>query len=431
MPYKLRKAPKRDLYWVIGKDGTKHSKEPLPRERAEAQMRALYAAEVKMRGGASSFTPEMRERFRQMLTTPSNRITTPEQSQMEQQQANEDSVFKKYGMTRPRSILGSGPIPSRNVLQQIATQSYQANPSAQVSDLTLISATPTLKFYKAPDNTIVVGIRGTKPTDLRDVKADAMIAAGQLESSDRFKDDLNTLQQFQMKYPPSANDYYGVGHSLGGAILDSFLKKGLLKNGVSYNPAIQPQNLSDTSIPNDRIFAENDPLYALAKPFLAKKPEVRPQRQKKWWEKLVSAIPYAGTAYNTYQGHMLDQFAGGAKAHKSFQAQLKSIGISPSKYLKEAQAAAKSAGLPYKVLGFADDGEHKLAIPNADGKMIKFGRVGYNDFLLWRHLEASGKVPRGEAAKHQNVFQKSHSAMKGNWRKDPFSPNNLALKILW
>jgi hypothetical protein len=378
-------------------------------------------------------SPAMAERFRQMVTPmfPSNRITTPEQAQREREQENEDSVFKKYGMTRPRSILGSGPIPSRNVLQQIATQSYQANPSAQVSDLTLISATPTLKFYKAPDNTIVVGIRGTKPTDFRDVKADAMIAAGQLESSDRFKDDLNTLQQFQMKYPPSANDYYGVGHSLGGAILDSFLKKGLLKNGVSYNPAIQPQNLSDTNIPNERIFAENDPLYALAKPFLAKKPEVRQQRQKKWWEKLVSAIPYAGTAYNTYQGHMLDQFAGGAKAHTSFQAQLKSLGITPTKYLKDARAAARSAGLPHKVLGFADDGEHKLAIPNADGKMIKFGRVGYNDFLLWRHLEASGKVPRGEAAKRRNVFQKSHSAMKGNWRKDPFSPNNLALKILW
>lgn len=44
MPYKLRKAPNRDLYWVVGEDGTKHSKDPIPKERAEAQMRALYAA---------------------------------------------------------------------------------------------------------------------------------------------------------------------------------------------------------------------------------------------------------------------------------------------------------------------------------------------------------------------------------------------------
>jgi hypothetical protein len=46
MPYKLRKSPGRNLYWVVNKDtGRKHSKKPLPRSRAQAQMRALYAAE--------------------------------------------------------------------------------------------------------------------------------------------------------------------------------------------------------------------------------------------------------------------------------------------------------------------------------------------------------------------------------------------------
>jgi hypothetical protein len=42
--YKLRKAPGRPLFWVVGEDGKHHSKEPLPKERAEAQMRALYRA---------------------------------------------------------------------------------------------------------------------------------------------------------------------------------------------------------------------------------------------------------------------------------------------------------------------------------------------------------------------------------------------------
>jgi hypothetical protein len=45
MPYRLRKAPGRDLYWVVGEDGTHKSKKPLPKERAMAQMRALYANE--------------------------------------------------------------------------------------------------------------------------------------------------------------------------------------------------------------------------------------------------------------------------------------------------------------------------------------------------------------------------------------------------
>lgn len=44
MPYKLRKAPNRDLYWVVADDGRHMSKEPLPKARAEAQMRALYVS---------------------------------------------------------------------------------------------------------------------------------------------------------------------------------------------------------------------------------------------------------------------------------------------------------------------------------------------------------------------------------------------------
>jgi hypothetical protein len=48
MPWKLRKAPKRELYWVVNKEtGRKYSKEPIPRERAVAQMRALYASEAR------------------------------------------------------------------------------------------------------------------------------------------------------------------------------------------------------------------------------------------------------------------------------------------------------------------------------------------------------------------------------------------------
>jgi hypothetical protein len=48
MPYKLRKAPNRELYWVVAEDGSKKSKDPIPKERAKAQMRALYA---NMKGG--------------------------------------------------------------------------------------------------------------------------------------------------------------------------------------------------------------------------------------------------------------------------------------------------------------------------------------------------------------------------------------------
>lgn len=45
MPYKLRKAPKKDLYWVVTiETGEKHSKLPISREKAQAQMRVLESA---------------------------------------------------------------------------------------------------------------------------------------------------------------------------------------------------------------------------------------------------------------------------------------------------------------------------------------------------------------------------------------------------
>jgi hypothetical protein len=331
-------------------------------------------------------------------------------------------------------LKGAGPIPDRNTLQQLATQSYQANPANRIGQLELIRATPTLKFYKDSGNTIVVAIRGTKPTDVDDVSADGLIALGQLETSKRYKEDLNTIQQFQVQFPPSQFDYYGVGHSLGGAILDMFLKRGLIKNGVSYNPAVQPQDFQNTTLPNQRVYMESDPLYALMGRNLRQKPETRAPRKKAWWEKAISYIPYAGTAmkgYDLYQSHMLDQFQGGAKPHSKFDKQLRKVGIEPSLYLKEAQRRAKDAGLPHKVLGFADDGIHKLSIPNADGRMIKFGRVGYGDHQIWSHLERQKSVPMGTADAKRNTFHKSHSAIKGDWRKDPFSANNLALKVLW
>ena len=45
MPYKIRKAPKKELYWVITiETGKKHSKLPIPLDKAKAQMRILETA---------------------------------------------------------------------------------------------------------------------------------------------------------------------------------------------------------------------------------------------------------------------------------------------------------------------------------------------------------------------------------------------------
>lgn len=617
MPYRLRKAPKRELYWVVGEDGKKHSKDPLPKERAMAQMRALYAAEK--RGGQGDGpvasvppppppppkkelekehyqkdvpkkrptakeiaammalgrsmgltdaetrvrmglappplalppretlmfddddTEELRRRGYEILDDddedeipmppplpPRNRgrpasfdemveaLSPEEQAALAAQMppafdrttgrgktmTHKQSVLKKLGLedtghtiaelakasgvprktlqevynrgigaykTNPTSVRmkgsyvkgkvapmskklskeqwaaarvysfldgnpkhdqdlrGAGPMPPRTELQPIASASYNPPPPPTIGNLKLLYGTGTLVFYFGEPNTIVVGIRGTVPSDTGDLKADASIVVGQLRSSQRFKQDLAALQQFQLKYPPSQYDYYGVGHSLGGAILDEFLKMKLLKRGVSYNPAVQPQTLFSKT-DNERVYEKGDPLYQLIGRFT--NPEVRDTQSKKP-KSILSKLPYLGKAYDYLQSHGLANFSGGAKAHGEFADQLHEVGIDPASYLRIARDRAKDAGLPYKLLGFADDDVHKLAIPDGDGKMVKFGAVGYGDFILWSDAEARGEVPKGYAEQKRRTFQKSHRAMKGDWKKNPFSPNSLALKVLW
>jgi hypothetical protein len=55
MPYKLRKCPRKDLYWVVGEDGEHHSKEPMPMEKARRQMTALNIAHARKMGAKIPF----------------------------------------------------------------------------------------------------------------------------------------------------------------------------------------------------------------------------------------------------------------------------------------------------------------------------------------------------------------------------------------
>ena len=63
--------------------------------------------------------------------------------------------------------------------------------------------------------------------------------------------------------------------------------------------------------------------------------------------------------------------------------------------------------------------------------MRRFGKVGYNDHQIYQHLEKAQKVPKGTAEAKQRRFHISHEALPGKWDEDRFSPNRLALDILW
>lgn len=107
------------------------------------------------------------------------------------------------------------------------------------------------------------------------------------------------------------------------------------------------------------------------------------------------------------------------------------MGYSPSVYLKDARKTAEKNGYNPSNLQFSDDTEHKMMMIDEKRKSHYFGRTGYGDFLIYNYLEKQKKVKKGLAKQKQSVFHKSHEKIRGNWKADKYSPNNLALRILW
>ena len=137
--------------------------------------------------------------------------------------------------------------------------------SPTMGNFLLVFQTETLIIYHDQGNqqNYVVAIRGTNKYDSTDWYADYLIASGMLKDSDRFKSDKTALARFQEGAPPTnyGNLYYGVGHSLGGAIMDEFILSGMILSGISFNPAVESRN--NTLTANQRIYAYHDPLYYL------------------------------------------------------------------------------------------------------------------------------------------------------------------------
>ena len=103
----------------------------------------------------------------------------------------------------------------------------------------------------------------------------------------------------------------------------------------------------------------------------------------------------------------------------------------PKGYLAEAKRKAKEAGYDPSKLSLCKDGVHKLVYKTPEGESVRFGSAEHGDHIIWSNLEKKGDVPSGTADTKRRVFRKSHQAMKGLWRNNPTSPNNLALAILW
>ena len=439
MPYTIVQFP--DGYRVQSQNGTFLSHKALTLPRAKKQ---LTAVNINESGGGKPITIPYAD-FLQEHKTLLGVLKHPTKAKLNKEYADQSEELKK--------VLRGGAVPEgRDELGRMAEEAYKPRGTSKIGVWDLIFNSPTIKAYKHTNkqgnDDIIIAVRGTEITDTIDLNADATIVFNNLNKSARYKTDKAIVEALHTMNPKAT--FYGVGHSLGGAIVDNLIEDGLLKEGVSFNPASQPKHYDSTA--NQRISHVEDPLYNLltknAKNVEVVNKPLAPVKFVntgiKWLDDVANAginylNPFKG-ATKKFKAHSIGSIFGRGACGKdykecgcsgSFKAQLESDGYSCAKYLKDARAVARKAGYDPKTLDFANDPTHKLRITAPDGTVRKFGRVEYGDFLIWKHLEHMKKVDKGVALKKRDTFHKSHEAIKGAWRKDKYSPNSLALAILW
>jgi len=380
MPYKLRKAPGRDLYWVVNKEsGAKYSKDPIPRPKAEAQMKALYANTKELKGGAhwDQFLSDLEPEW-------SFRSSDPEA-----EQNNFEKLKIKVGRkTQTMDI-------HRRPGEAIETGYWMMNIFSD--ELRNINTTPELKDWVR--TRLKKYVKWFYPITDTLYKEPPVKATRRREVSGK---PLTTPEVIPLTYA-HPTDVHPTE-----AVLDLLGQYGHIPRFTTNRSIIAYQ-----SPVNGRIRSLSVPL--------------RPPAEE---------IGDYDLGITNSLGQLLleDSPTGSGKKNPPGDFAVSptpSNPLSKTEYLAKVRAKAKAEGYPYKLLGYADDGDHKFQIPNEEGRIIRFGKAGYGDFLIWSALEKLGKVKPGYASQKRRVFHNSHSKIKGNWKEDFFSPNNLSLKILW
>ena len=92
-----------------------------------------------------------------------------------------------------------------------------------------------------------------------------------------------------------------------------------------------------------------------------------------------------------------------------------------SKYSNPPQVyrlASKYLGKKAKI-GLSTKKNKKYMVTRPDGKIVHFGQMGYEDFT--KHQDTN----------RRDRYLKRATNIKGKWKDNKFSPNNLSINLLW
>jgi hypothetical protein len=112
-----------------------------------------------------------------------------------------------------------------------------------------------------------------------------------------------------------------------------------------------------------------------------------------------------------------------------FKNVLKNLDIDPEIYLKYVNKQAKEYN--YNKMFFSNDPKYKIMTQDDNKKWIKFGSSTNNDYIIYSILESYGVYPDGTAEKKRQQYLARATKIKGEWKDNKYSKNNLAIRILW
>lgn len=128
---------------------------------------------------------------------------------------NVDNQFAPYKNVSNYAYLhstsnGKGSTERYNTMRRLEQQGYTRDDE--------LTTPETSVFYNPDNNHVIVGYRGTKVNNPKDLISDFNIAIGKERRDQRFRESLDHFGLVKDKYDPSLHTIDVTGHSLGGAL---------------------------------------------------------------------------------------------------------------------------------------------------------------------------------------------------------------------
>ncbi len=101
-------------------------------------------------------------------------------------------------------------------------------------------------------------------------------------------------------------------------------------------------------------------------------------------------------------------------------------GVDKKYYLQTAKRFAKRNNYNENLLKLSDNPKYKL---NYDG--VNFGSSTNLDYIIYKKLEQRNLVDDNTAEERRRLYLLRSKNIKGNWKNDIKSKNNLSRRIIW